>query len=162
MQGRSFKFIIESGAEPASWKKAAYYHYAMHMAHHDNPAHIAIRTKRYKLIMFYGTGWQGEDSPDTPPAWELYDLKNDPGEDNNVYDNPEYASIVVELKEQLRDLRSEYKVDGPEFAYNKAIEDFWEYDEDDRARAMELSHEVLEKHKNGTWTHNVKKSAKKK
>ena len=43
----------------------------------------------------------------------------------------------------------------------KAIEDFWEYDEDDRARAMELSHEVLEKHKNGTWTHNVKKSANK-
>ena len=71
------------------------------------------------------------------------------------------ASIVAELKGQLRGLRSEYKVDGPEFAYNKAIEDFWEYDEDDRARAMELSYEVLEKHKNGTWTHNVKKSAKK-
>ncbi len=161
MQGRSFKSIIESGVEPASWKKAAYYHYAMHMAHHDNPAHIAIRTKRHKLIMFYGTDWQGEVSPDTPPAWELYDLKNDPGEDNNVYDNPEYASVVAELKGQLRGLRSEYKVDGPEFAYNKAIEDFWEYDEDDRARAMELSYEVLEKHKNGTWTHNVKKSAKK-
>ena len=111
--------------------------------------------------MFYGTGWQGEVSPDTPPAWELYDLKNDPGEDNNVYNNPEYASVIAELKGQLRGLRSEYKVDGPEYAYNKAIEDFWEYDEDDRARAMELSYEVLEKHKNGTWTHNVKKSAKK-
>ena len=78
-----------------------------------------------------------------------------------MYDNPEYASVVAELKGQLRDLRSEYKVDGPEFAYNKAIEDFWDYDEDDRNRAMELSHEVLEKHKNGTWTYNVKKSAKK-
>ena len=78
-----------------------------------------------------------------------------------MYDNPEYALVVAELKWQLKDLRSEYKVDGPEFAYNKAIEDFWEYDENDRNRAMELSHEVLEKHKNGTWTHNVKKSAKK-
>lgn len=162
MQGRSFRRIIESGVEPESWKQAAYYHYAMHMAHHDNPAHIAIRTKRYKLILFYGTGWRGEDSPDTPPAWELYDLKNDPGEDNNVYDNPEYAGIIASLKDQLKELRSEYKVDGPEFAYNKVIEDFWEYDEDDRNRAIELSNQVVEQHKNGTWTHNVKKAPAKK
>ena len=79
-----------------------------------------------------------------------------------MYDNPEYASVTAELKGRLRDLRSEYKVDGLEFAYNKVIEDFWEYDEDDRARAKELSHEVLEKHKNGTWAHNVKKFANKK
>ena len=25
------------------------------MAHHDVPGHIAMRTKRYKLIQFYGT-----------------------------------------------------------------------------------------------------------
>jgi arylsulfatase A-like enzyme len=54
MQGKSFKGIIETGREPDSWKKAAYYHYWMHMAHHDNPAHIAIRTKRHKLLFFYG------------------------------------------------------------------------------------------------------------
>ena len=54
MQGLSFKSICETGREPKDWKKAAYYRYWMHMAHHDNPAHIAIRTKRYKLIFFYG------------------------------------------------------------------------------------------------------------
>ena len=74
--------------------------------------------------MFYCTGWQGEVSPDTPPAWELYDLKNDPCEDNNVYDNPEYASIVAELKGQLRDLRSEYKVDGPSSHITKRLKIF--------------------------------------
>ena len=162
MQGRSFKPIIESGTEPADWKKAAYYHYQMHMAHHDNPAHIAIRTKRYKLILFYGTGWKGEDTPDTPPAWELYDLKMDPSEDNNLYDNPEYTGIIAELKGELKALRKEYKVDGPEFAYNKAINEFWDYDDAARAQAIEISHSVVEKHKNGTWMHNVKKQIRKK
>ncbi|VGO19624.1 sulfatase family protein [Pontiella sulfatireligans] len=161
MQGRSFKPIIESGKEPDDWKKAAYYHYQMHMAHHDNPGHIAIRTKRYKLIFFYGTPMDS-GTPDTPPAWELYDLKMDPSEDNNIYDNPEYAGIVAELKDELKTLRKEYKVDGPEFAYNKAINDYWDYDEEDRAKAEAISHSVIEKHKNGTWTHNVKKQPKKK
>ncbi len=162
MQGHSFKSIIESGVEPDDWKKAAYYHYWMHMAHHDNPAHIAIRTKRYKLIFFYGTGWQGESEPDTPPAWELYDLKNDPHEDNNLYDNPEYTQVIEQLKNQLKDLRHKYKEDNPKFAFNKAINEFWDYDAEARAKAVEISHSVVEKHKNGTWAHNVKKKPGKK
>jgi arylsulfatase A-like enzyme len=154
MQGRSFKPIIESGVEPDDWKKAAYNHYWMHMAHHDNPAHIAIRTKRYKLILFYGTGWQGEDTPDTPPGWELYDLKTDPTEDNNVYDNPEYAEVIKELKVQLKELRHAYKEDDPKFAFNKVINEYWEYDAAARAKAVEISHEMLKKQKDGTWPHN--------
>ena len=38
VQGKSFKSILESGEEPKNWKKAAYYRYWMHMAHHDNPS----------------------------------------------------------------------------------------------------------------------------
>ncbi len=162
MQGRSFKSIMESGHEPNDWKKAAYYHYQMHMSAHDNPAHIAIRTKRYKLILFYGTGWKGETEPDTPPAWELYDLKNDPAEDNNLYDNPEYAELIAELKDELKALRKEYKVDGSQFTYNKVINDYWDYDDAARARAVAISHSVVQKHKDGTWTHNVKRVPKKK
>jgi hypothetical protein len=30
------------------------FQYWMHMAHHDNPGHFALRSKRYKLIFFYG------------------------------------------------------------------------------------------------------------
>ena len=56
MQGSSFRSILQSGKEPNDWKRAAYYQYWMHMAHHDVPGHIAMRTKRYKLIQFYGTG----------------------------------------------------------------------------------------------------------
>ncbi len=160
MQGRSFKPIIESGVEPDHWKKAAYSHYWMHMAHHDNPAHIAIRTKHYKLILFYGTGWQGEDAPDTPPGWELYDLKTDPAEDNNVYDSPEYAEVVRELKDQLKEMRHAYKEDDPKFAFNKVIDEYWEYDAAARAKAVEISHRMLEAQQDGSWPHN-KPAAKK-
>ncbi len=141
MQGRSFKRIIETGKEPASWKKAAYYHYWMHMAHHDNPAHIAIRTKQHKLILFYGAGMNAEQ-PDTPPGWELYDLKKDPKEMNNVYDNPEYRDVVAKLKVQLKDLRAKYKEDDPKFPFNKVIDEYWDYDEAARKKAIEISHQM--------------------
>ncbi|MEM7785488.1 MAG: sulfatase-like hydrolase/transferase, partial [Planctomycetota bacterium] len=45
VQGKSFKSICETGKEPQDWKQAAYYRYWMHMAHHDNPGHVGIRTK---------------------------------------------------------------------------------------------------------------------
>ena len=49
----------ESGREPAGWKQEAYYRYWMHMAHHDNPAHLGIRTKTHKLIYYYGCNYDG-------------------------------------------------------------------------------------------------------
>jgi len=139
MQGRSFKSILETGREPRNWKQAAYYHYWMHMAHHDNPAHIAMRTKRYKLIMFYGAR-QDESTPETPPGWELYDLKNDPYEMNNLYEDPEYKRVIAKLKQQFKDLRSRYEEDDPKFAFNKVIDEFWDYDEAARLKAIEISH----------------------
>ncbi|EDM25149.1 mucin-desulfating sulfatase (N-acetylglucosamine-6-sulfatase) [Lentisphaera araneosa HTCC2155] len=139
MQGYSFRSILESGVESENWKKAAYYHYWMHMAHHDNPAHIAIRTKRYKLILFYGAKTDS-DQAQTPPAWELYDLSKDPKESNNLYDNPEYQEIINKLKAELKDLRHKYKEDDPKFACNKVIDEFWDYSSEDRQKAIELSH----------------------
>lgn len=145
MQGKSFQKIIETGIEPKTWKTAAYYHYWMHMAHHDNPAHIAMRTKRYKIIMFYGTSWKDNATePTTPPGWELYDLKSDPKEMNNVYDNPEYASVVTELKAQFKQLRSEYKEDDPKFAFNKVIDEYWDYDQVARDKAIKISHSLAQ------------------
>ena len=138
MQGRSFRSILESGNEPQSWKKAAYYHYWMHMAHHDNPAHIAIRTKRYKLILFYGAKTDS-DQAQTPPAWELYDLSKDPKETNNLYDNPENKVVIEELKSDLKKLRTEYREDDPKFTCNKVIDEFWDYSVADRQKAIQIS-----------------------
>jgi len=147
MQGRSFKPILETGNEPDGWKQAAYYRYFMHMAHHWNPSHFGIRTKQHKLIYYYGCDMDGGNQ--TPPGWELYDLVKDPKEVNNVYDDPQYADVVKRLKTQLADLRTRIKdtdADFPEM--RKVIDEFWDYDEADRQRAIEISHEYAQREKN--------------
>lgn len=143
MQGKSFRKILETGNEPGEWKNAAYYHYWLHMAHHDVPAHIGIRTKTHKLLLFYGTH-KDSTTPTTPPAWELYDLSIDPREMNNVYDKTEYFNIQKDLKEQLKALRKQYQEEGPQFGFNAVIDEFWDYSEEDYRKAIQISNELKE------------------
>lgn len=123
MQGKSFKSILETGAEPADWQKATYYRYWMHLAHkHQNPAHFGIRTKNYKLIFFYGkyyvdtedqnaawdkNNWGNDFANHTPAAWEFYDLTKDPKEMNNAYSDPKNKEIIADLKKQLVQIRED-------------------------------------------------------
>ena len=145
MQGKSFKSILETGTEPENWKKAAYYRYWMHLAHHYNPAHFGIRTKHFKLIYYYGVDYKEKGRFQTPPAWELYDLRKDPDENVNQYDNPEYKSVVAELKKQLRKMREDIKDTDEKFPKIKAVVDeFWDYSEEDRAKAIEMSKKAAE------------------
>ena len=142
MQGESFKEICETGNEPEDWKKEAYYRYWMHMAHHDNPGHVGIRTKKHKLIFYYGAKYDG--SYRTPPAWELYDLTKDPAENVNVYDDPAYVDTVSDLKERLAALRTRIGDTGEDFPDLEGIlQDFWAYDSDDKAEAITISNEFL-------------------
>ena len=108
MQGRSFAPILR-GQTPANWRKASYYRYWMHMAHHDNPAHYGIRTKDFKLIFFYGLplGSSGAHDKPTQPGWELYDLREDPKEMNNVYGQPAYVEVAKRLKAELLRVKKE-------------------------------------------------------
>ena len=69
------------------------------MAHHDNPAHVGMRTKRYKLIYFYGCNYQGDYQ--TPAGWELYDMVKDPHETKNLYDDPNMPNSLVHLNNGL-------------------------------------------------------------
>jgi arylsulfatase A-like enzyme len=109
MQGRSFRGILETGHAPADWPTATYYRYWMHFAHHDNPAHYGIRTRDFKLIFFYGLPLDapGAEKRVTPPHWELYDLRADPHEMNNLYADPAHAETVRELKAQLAQLKQQ-------------------------------------------------------
>lgn len=135
MQGDSFKEILYSeGREPEGWKQSTYYRYWMHMAHnHNNPGHFGIRTKDYKLIFFYGVDYKvrgGVKAPmrvQTPAAWELYDLKKDPDEMRNVYSNPEYAAVIVDLKKQLVELREKYNETDEKYPHIQAIiDEYWD------------------------------------
>lgn len=144
MQGRSFHEICVKGKEPAGWKKEAYYRYWMHMAHHDNPGHVGIRTKDYKLMLYYGCNYKGENR--TPPGWELYDLKKDPTEVVNQYDNPKYAKVVKDLKSRLRKLRKRVGDTGEDFPQAESIiQEFWDYDEAARKKAIRISNEYRSK-----------------
>jgi len=140
IQGRSFRKLLETGDEPADWKQEAYYRYWMHIAHHDVPGHLGIRTKRYKLTFYYGIDFRDRGKPRTPPAWELYDLKADPLELNNVVDDPAYADVLADMKNRLATKRKAIGDTGSESAEVEAvIQAFWDDDAQDRARAKEIS-----------------------
>jgi N-acetylglucosamine-6-sulfatase len=144
MQGRSFKSICETGREPANWPNEAYYRYWMHMAHHDNPGHVGIRTKEFKLIYYYGADYQGGNQ--TPPAWELYDMKKDPFESTNLYGEPKHANTVADLKQRLASLRSRIGDDGRDYPKTeKVVQEFWDYDAFDREKARKISSEFLQR-----------------
>ena len=126
MQGRSFVPILRVET-PADWPKATYYRYWMHMAHHDNPAHFGVRTKDYKLIFFYGRNYKRGGPKPTRPGWELYDLKEDPHEMNNLYGDPKYAKVVRELKAELKRLREKFgETDRKYPQIQKIIDQYWE------------------------------------
>ncbi len=57
MQGRSFSTVLD-GKEPQEWRTAVYNRFWMHRAYHDVPGHFGIRTKKYKLIFFYGVDYK--------------------------------------------------------------------------------------------------------
>lgn len=118
MQGASMLPILR-GKAPADWRDAVYYRYWMHLAHHYIPGHFGVRDSRYKLAFFYGLPLDASlgngNFPPSEPGWELYDLKRDPAEINNVYNDPEYSEIVNRLKRRLSELRSQYGEDDSKF-----------------------------------------------
>ncbi|MEZ6136740.1 MAG: sulfatase [Pirellulaceae bacterium] len=144
VQGHSFRSLLETGDEQENWKQEAYYRYWMHMAHHDNPAHLGIRTKTHKLIYYYGCNYNG--GYQTPPGWELYDLIADPMETRNVVDEPRNKELVANLKQRLASLRERVGDDGSHYPKCEAVvREFWDYDEQDRKKAIALSHEYLQR-----------------
>ncbi|MCG8523887.1 MAG: DUF4976 domain-containing protein, partial [Pseudomonadales bacterium] len=96
IQGESFRKVISG--ESSEWRDAIYYTYYEYPGEHNVQRHHGIRTDRYKLIHFY------YDSD----TWELYDLKEDPTEMNNLYGNPGYAEIQKDMHAKLVEVRAKY------------------------------------------------------
>ena len=105
IQGASLKpILVNEGKTPADWRKAAYYHYYEYPAEHSVKRHYGIRTQDFKLIHFYND----------IDEWEMYDMKADPREMNNVFGKPEYAKVQKELMELLQDTQKQYKDTDPD------------------------------------------------
>jgi arylsulfatase A-like enzyme len=109
MQGRSLRPLLE-GKTPKDWRQSMYYRYWMHLADHYVPAHYGVRTRRHKLIYYYGQplGTAGSLTEPKSPYWELFDLEKDPREMRSVYENPQYAGVVKTLKAELAKLQKLY------------------------------------------------------
>ena len=99
IQGKSMKGLLEGNGESMkNWRKSAYYEYFEYPKWHNVQPHYGVRTDRYKLIHFYYNIDQ----------WELYDLKNDPNELNNLYSNSKYTDVINELKVEICKLQKQY------------------------------------------------------
>lgn len=111
--------LFATGQAPADWRDELYYHYYDYPAIHNVRRHDGIMTRDYKLIHFkdQGGGNKGRDLP--IDSWELYDLKADPTEINNVYDDPRYAEIVADLKTRLANKRTELKIEEAEIRFDQ-------------------------------------------
>ncbi|MCP3965139.1 MAG: sulfatase-like hydrolase/transferase [Lentisphaerae bacterium] len=59
-----------------------------------------IRTERYRLVYYSGVN-----------EGELYDRSQDPDEINNLWDNPQYKGIRLELLQRLIDFTLKYKAE---------------------------------------------------
>ncbi|WP_165042340.1 sulfatase [Dysgonomonas sp. ZJ709] len=108
MSGRSLETLFE-GEKPADWRESLYYHYYDYPAVHNVRKHDGVRTDRYKLIHFYGEGEMADDEDIN--CNELYDLKSDPNELNNLYGQNGYQEITKELQDTLNKYRKDLKVD---------------------------------------------------
>jgi arylsulfatase A-like enzyme len=101
MQGKSM-LPLATNPDPG-FRKEWYYEYF----EWPNPEHVAphrgIRTEQYKLIRYVMDPTEGE----------LYDLKADPGERNNLYNKPEHAALQDHLNQRLDALRASYPETKP-------------------------------------------------
>ena len=101
MQGSSLVPLLR-GQTPKDWRTSIYYHYYEYPSVHMIPRHYGIRTERYKLMHFYQFGNE----------WELYDLKSDPDELQNLYGKKGTGKLADDLKKQLRGLQKNYEDDS--------------------------------------------------
>jgi len=136
MQGTSFVPVLE-GNTPKYWQDAMYYHYYEFPFWHHVQPHYGIRTQKYTLAHFYYN----------IDVWELYDLEKDPGQVNNIYNDPNYAEVTTELKLKLKNLMIK-------FEDNKSLVDFRKITDTDFGRIVdnikdeESVQQILTKKKN--------------
>ena len=82
-----------------------YYRYWTQQA--IRPAHLGKRSQDYKLMFLYGDplDTRGSEKQSSEPTWEFYDLRNDPLENKNQYNNPIYQSIIEKMKKELLEIK---------------------------------------------------------
>ena len=89
MDGQSFLPILQGKKTP--WRDSAFYEYYWERNFPHTPTTHGVRTNRYKYIHYHGI-WDID---------ELYDLRNDPEEMNNLIDSPEHQDLIKQLNNRM-------------------------------------------------------------
>lgn len=100
IQGVSLLPLLR-GEHPDNWRNWLYYHFHEYPAEHKVKRHYGVRDERYKLIHFY---YKGENFDE----WELYDLKTDPKEMNNLYGKKGMEKVTKAMFEELKQAQELY------------------------------------------------------
>jgi N-acetylglucosamine-6-sulfatase len=100
IHGRSWKPLLSGNSE--GWRTSWYYEYNYEKQFPYTPNVRGVRTDEWKYVHYP----HGDGGPDRHKA-ELYHLKTDPQELNNLIDNPQYAAKVQELQHELERLMRE-------------------------------------------------------
>lgn len=89
MDGMSFLPLLKG--EKPKWRDRIFYEYYWERAFPMTPTVFGIRTDQYKYMYYWGV-WDTE---------ELYDIKNDPKEMNNLINEPQYQKLIKDLRNQV-------------------------------------------------------------
>ncbi|MCG6157143.1 sulfatase family protein [Rubinisphaera margarita] len=100
IHGMSWVPLLEG--QSRDWRDAWYYEYNYEKQFPYTPNVRGIRTDRWKYMRYP----HGDGSEDRHMA-ELYDLKNDPKELNNLINEPEHKELIAKLRSRLDELIEE-------------------------------------------------------
>lgn len=114
VQGRSFRPLLEGPA--AAWRQSFLYEYNFETEFPYTPNVRAVRTNDWKYIHYPN----GAGQPDTERA-ELYDLRTDPIEANNLIQAPEAQPKLAELRTELARLLHDTGADPDQMPVNPQL-----------------------------------------
>ena len=89
MDGQSFLPLATGQSVP--WREYFLYAYYWEQNYPQTPTQFSLRGDRYKYTTYYGV-WDTD---------ELFDIRDDPGEQNNLIHDPEFAKIKTSMQNRL-------------------------------------------------------------
>tara|TARA_B110000114_G_scaffold121492_1_gene127295 strand:- start:1521 stop:2054 length:534 start_codon:yes stop_codon:yes gene_type:complete len=122
---------LAKGEKVDGWRSSLHYEYYWKFNFPHTPTTFAIRSDNFKLIQYHGIWDTGE----------LYYLKNDPLENHNLIDDPNYLSGKMRVREALYSHRED---DGEHAVpYTKKFSAGAVFRQKDRSEAAEFPDDWL-------------------